>query len=376
MSGHRDSPQAGSATVAAQAERWFARMRSDRVEPVDEFRFRNWLAEDPAHEREYRLLETFWDELTAYGRADEVRAMSHVALVQTCAVEEVPAAPAYTRARRVRRWSAAAAVAVLIGGLFAANPTIYTATYETGIGGRNSHHLLEGTRITLNTDTALRVQYDLRSRRVWLENGQAHFQVTRSRFWPFEVDAGTSVVRALGTTFDVYRRGDETQVTLLEGRLRVEKARVNKKGSGPLKLTHEVNEKGSDPFLLTSMQRAAVLEPGQQVVISPRGLSDVHLANVPETTAWLYGRLVFDGERLADAVAEVNRYSPVQLTIENPDLADVRISGVFRAGGAETFVDALEASFPVQARVRDDGSLVLAANVDGPLPSHINGLSR
>lgn len=363
--------------VAIQAERWFARMRSDRIEPVDEFRFRNWLQEDPAHEREYRGVQQLWDDLSEYGHSDEVLAMRYDALAK--AGNKGPASFSSThflsflRLRGKAGMAAAAAVVLLIGTLFAVNPTIYTATYETGVGGRNSHSLLDGTRITLNTDTSLQVQYDLRSRHVRLENGQAHFEVTRSRYWPFEVDAGASVVRALGTTFDVYRRDDETRVTLLEGRVE-----VTGKGPAPQSTVHSpqsTNQPQSPSSRTTNNEkRKTVLQPGQQVVVSTRGVSDIRRASTPETTAWLHGRLVFDGERLGDAIAEVNRYSPVKLTIDDPKLANVRISGVFRAGGAETFVDALEASFPVRARVRADGNLALLANTDGPLPEHIGGL--
>lgn len=368
MNERQNTSQTGGVAAATQAERWFARMRSDRIRPVDEFRFRRWLEEDPANEREYRALETLWHDWTAFGQTDAVRTLRQE-------VNKKGSGPYLLTLRRrtVATAAAVAMAAVLIGGLFAANPTIYTATYGTGVGGRNSHHLLDGTRITLNTDTALKVQYDLRSRRVWLENGQAHFEVTRSRFWPFEVDAGASVVRALGTTFDVYRRGDEIQVTLLEGRVRVEKAAPPPAASSN---TPQITDPKPQATNHRPHNEQLILRPGQQVTVNPLGVSSIRRASLPETTAWLHGRLVFDGERLADAIAEVNRYSPVRLTIENPELADVRISGVFRAGGAETFVDALEASFPVQARVRDDGSLVLAANVDGPLPEHIGGLSR
>lgn len=341
-------PPETAASVAEQAEFWFARMRSDRRRPVDEFRFRQWLAESEAHQREYAAIEALWSELDAVGDSAGIRELRTLARIES-------APPPAVRRRRARRWTAAAAIVVaLVAGTFALNPTLYEAGYETGVGGRHAVHLLDGSRITLNTDTRLHVAYDLRGRRVRLDGGQAHFDVSHSRFWPFEVDAGSSVVRARGTAFDVYRRDGEVQVTLVQGRVEVYRPRTEVPGE-----------------TARSEPPAAVLEPGEQVSVSARGVSPVQQTSVPKTTAWLHGRLVFDEDRLEDVLAEVNRYSPVRIIVEDPVLARVRVSGVFRAGRAEGFLGALRESVPIEARRRPDGHLLITPIPGSDIPERI-----
>lgn len=354
--------------VEMQAERWFVRMRSDRRQPVDEFMFRQWLAADPAHEQAYQTLAALWADLADFAEHDALRDLRHLALHQAGLTPpgQAAAPPPLLREpvrqqRRRRRYvpmAAALAAVALVGLLWIVNPTLYQARYETGIGARHSLRLLDGTRITLNTDTALAVRYDLRSRQVQLEGGQAHFQVSRSRWWPFQVDAGSGGVRALGTAFDVYRRDGDVRVTLVEGRVQVYGA-----ADAP------------SAALVADDAASTVLAPGEQILVSPQGLSAVSTVSMPKATAWLSGRLVFDDERLRDVITEVNRYSPTRLVIEDPALAEVRVSGVFRAGRAEGFVTTLRASFPVETSRRDDGSLLLSPGADVPLPERISAPS-
>jgi len=75
--------------------------------------------------------------------------------------------------------------------------------------------------------------------------------------------------------------------------------------------------------------------------------------------AWRSPRLEFSGTRLGEAVALINRYNRVQFVIEDPELANLRVSGVFGAVNTDAFVRVLEASFDVQSERRSDHEIVL-----------------
>ncbi len=313
------------------ASAWFSRMRSDTRTVEDEIAFERWLAQDPAHEQEYLDLLGLWGELEGFQYSTEVvnaRRAANSDSQRTANDMRVFARLAGSR-RAFAGGVAFALIAIVLA--FGSFGFYSDTTYKTMVGDRRTVQLSDGSEVVLNTDTLLRVAYRPWLREVTLERGQAYFKVAHAVVRPFEVQAGTSRVRALGTAFDVQMLEDSVKVTLVEGHVAVSDA-------APM---------------------GVELNPGQAVSAQASGLTSVQTASLPKATAWLQGRLVFEDERLADAVAEINRYSPVRLVILDDALANVRINGVFRAGRAESFVDALKASFDIETQHTADGALVL-----------------
>jgi len=72
--------------------------------------------------------------------------------------------------------------------------------------------------------------------------------------------------------------------------------------------------------------------------------------------AWTRGEVVFDDLSLAEAVAEVNRYSAVPIVLAGPSaLAALRVSGQFRTGDAAGFARAVAELHGLVVRDRPDG---------------------
>ena len=147
------------------------------------------------------------------------------------AVEDHPRVQKWLRVPEVRRthiygrWAAAAVIVVAIGLAFAAvYLQVRPVQYETAVSEQRDVLLADGSRITLNTDTALTVRYAATSRRVELARGEAIFAVKHDVARPFEVVAGQTVTRALGTEFNVDRRSDRIRVSVIEGVVRVSAA--------------------------------------------------------------------------------------------------------------------------------------------------------
>jgi transmembrane sensor len=81
---------------------------------------------------------------------------------------------------------------------------------------------------------------------------------------------------------------------------------------------------------------------------------------VEAVAAWTDRHLVFRDQRLADVVAEFNRYREHPLVIDDSRLADLKIGGVFDAGDPESLVSYLATFETVHVAKPGDGSIHLS----------------
>jgi len=210
--------------------------------------------------------------------------------------------------------------------------------YRTGVGQRLAIPLSDGSLITLDTASAVRIRYTAGQRSVDLMQGQALFKVAKHQLAPFQVYAGDQRITAVGTVFDVRLEADRVRVSLLEGSVRV--ASVS-------------------PSDLGAPRREVVLDPGQ--ALEQRGaivrVSDI---NPTRTKSWIDGVLDFDDEPLASAVAEVNRYSEHKILLEGAEIRALRISGIFGAGDTERFAQTLAELFSLQVAHDTTGRIILS----------------
>lgn len=232
-------------------------------------------------------------------------------------------------------------------------------TVRTAPGEQKRFRLADGTGVLLNTDSRLRVSLNRSERRLFLDRGQAFFQVAKDRNRPFRVFAGGNEVRALGTAFEVRHMGDDVIVTLEEGRVaiyrhgRAARPSPGAEGEGTGRIRNAAS--------LAALEPAVVLAPGEQAFV--KGLLPVSVRQVDLRTvqAWRYGRLILDDAPLGETVADLNRYGGVQIVLADPKLASIRVSGVFQTGRPDDFVEAVTSAFPVDIASQDENTIVLKA---------------
>lgn len=215
---------------------------------------------------------------------------------------------------------------------------------STSIGKHGSMTLDDGSRLSLDENTALKVTFTAASRRVELLKGQAQFAVAHDATRPFIVSVGGRSVTALGTAFNVERRGSGLSVFLLEGKVVVgtADARAIERAPG-----QALGKSGT------------ILSPGDLMVIDGLGHATMHRhVSREEALAWQKGWFPLNSERLGDAVLRLNRYGPPQLEIADPRIADMRISGVFRISPRQGFLEAVSELLPVDVEwVGDEARL-------------------
>lgn len=313
---------------------WLARRDSGRWSEDDEARLQQWLAVSTARRVAYLRLKSTWD--TA-GRLRALRSgMSSTSAGGVPApgewrrspfFEQSPGSPSIPGGRHRKLIAAVAASIVIVVSVgFVAYQHWGTSgdRYETPVGGLASVPMLDGSNVTLNTDSLIRVAVTETERSVELQQGEAFFDVAKDPSRPFVVRAGTKRIVAVGTQFTVQRFGDDVRVLVTEGKVRLE-------------------GEESPPVLIAA---GSVARADGSAVVVRKALPP----QVDELLSWREGYLRFHETALADAVAEMNRYNTRKIFIEDPELAAIRISGTFRPTQYEAFVRVLQEGFSIQAR--------------------------
>jgi transmembrane sensor len=303
------------ADIEARAARWLLQREEPDWSERDEAALDAWLAGATAHRVAFYRLEAGWR------KADRLAALRRPA---------DRGAETWIYRRRSAVIAAGIAAAAGIAGVLWIQP-LSSTRYTTDVGAHRTVTLADGSQVQLNTATRLRASIDRDTRTVWLESGEAYFEVTHLAGRPFVVHAGDRQVTVLGTKFSVRRLGSEVKVTVLEGRVRVE----GPGGSG-------------------GMQQA-VVDPGAELLA--QGVSTVvvktSVDKVATELSWRSGILTFEGTSLGDAVAEFNRYNVEQIIVD-PNSSAVRIGGVFDASNTEGFVRLLHEAYGLRVERSGD----------------------
>jgi transmembrane sensor len=325
--------------IDAIAGDWLARRDSGQWTDEDQRRFEDWLNESPLHRVTYLRLEHVWERserLKALG-AGVPRGVIPPANRWNLSpfFEQRESAPT----RRAHGLRALAAGIVLAAG-FAAAYHFWPSgsSYSTPIGGLASVPMADGSNVTLNTNSEIRVSVTQKERRIDLEHGEAFFQVAHDEMRPFVVHAGDKRVIAVGTQFSVRREADDIRVVVTEGKV------VVKTGAGDGPGSTESAAAGT----IAQASDAGVLLQTQQ------------LAAAEEALSWRHGVLVFRQMTLAEASAEFNRYNARKIVIEDPAVASLRVAGSFRANNVDAFVRLLERGYPLHVEERNDGFFLSA----------------
>lgn len=232
--------------------------------------------------------------------------------------------------RKPRKAVVVTVLAVLLAaGLGWLDPAYQRQSYASAIGERRVLELADGSRMTLDSNSRATVEWHLRSRRVELQAGQALFDVSKTVFRPFQVEAGATRVRVLGTLFSVDRLDQAVRVTLVRGKVDVDSA------DG----------------------RHVQLAPGQQVEVRQGQRLQPISVDAEAAIAWKDNRLVFDHTPLADALAQIQRYRTPPIRLDDPSLAGLPITGVFDSSKVEDLLALLPSILPLSLNIESDGTL-------------------
>jgi transmembrane sensor len=321
-------------SLPGSAAEWDARLRAADCTDAERDAFAIWCRSSPRHQQDYATLQAMLAALRESGEVPEIRALRESALNA--------APPIGERRRHWLPWGLAAAVLVIVGvtTIRGYSPTdvrqMPPPAYATAIGERSTTRFEDGSVAVLNTNTQLEVDFAGSERLVTLLRGQALFEVAKDPARPFIVIAGEQRITAIGTVFDVRYEGDAVQVTLVEGVVDVTSA-------PPAGTNLRAAVRTPEPVRLAAGQQLVTT-----AIVTPT-MPQVATADLERATMWQQGRVFFEDAPLSEAVAEMNRYSTVQVVVADQAMDRYRVNGMFRTGQQSHFVDALEQYYPLKA---------------------------
>jgi transmembrane sensor len=319
MDEHENPPDTDR-RIALDARDWIVRLTSGHVSDADIQRFKLWRDSSPAHRRAFDRERVFWHQLQALDSSSDGMPPFQ------------PPVPARRKAVARRALlvgggavATAAAVAVAVPWL----EPWWSADFATTVGDQAAFTLPDGSVATLNTDSAIAVNFTPRLRLVSLLKGEAEFKVSPASNAPFRVAALGGNSDALGTVFSVRTLADRATVTVTEGHVRV---------VGP-----------ADPMGLDEASAGGVeLRAGEQTNYVAGGMPQVaSAADMEVATAWRSGRVIFEGRPFANAMTELNRYLPERIVIGPAVDANLPVSAIFKTSEA---LDAVRALARTQGR--------------------------
>jgi transmembrane sensor len=310
--------------IETRAAEFVARRDRGDWQVQDQAELDAWLAEGAEQRVAWLRLDAAWD------RAERL------------SVLRSPSGLPKRRVQPARQWMAlAAAFALIVAvGVGAAvhrfMPT--TKSYATEIGGTETVPLADGSRLQLNTNTQLRAAVSAGVRDVWLDRGEAWFEVAHDPRHPFRIHAGDRVVTVLGTKFSVRRDGEDVRVVVAEGRVRVD----------------DLRPRATAPTTIVSRGDVLLAKADSTLVA---GRTEADMNNV---LSWRRGVLVFNQSTLAEAAAEFNRYNRRKLVISDEAAAAIRIGGSFQAENIDDFARLLEQGFGLKVQQKD-GEIIVSS---------------
>jgi len=342
-----------TAEVEEAAAAWVWRLDDEDVSERDRDDFEQWLRRDSRHRRAFEELGGVWRSLDELAEAKrEERVATFVAEERRLYTAASPK-PARRRLRRLAPWGMAASLAIVVGALSWFQRDNEAQTLATAVGQQRSTMLADGSVVQLNTNTILETHFSRDQRVVYLRKGEALFTVAHNTERPFLVHAGNMVVRAVGTEFNVRIRDTrDIEVIVAEGRVAVESQREQELPSGASRPELAIKRE------LTAGQRLETAAAASEAEIAPAALSN--------TLAWREGAVVFDGEPLVQAIAELNRYSDTRLVVTDPSIHNLRVGGRFRTGDIDGFLEALTKAFPVTTHRASDHVVYINARASAP----------
>jgi transmembrane sensor len=325
------------AEIDEEAAAWIWRLDSTAGSAIDQLAFDAWLRQDSRHRRAMEELSKVWEALD--GLAEAKRG-------ERIATFTDAAKRAASRARHFWWFAVAATIAVVVAGAGWLQTGNEIQTLATAVGQHRNVTLVDGSIVTLNTNTILETVLTRSVRQLYLRKGEAHFQVAHDRSRPFLVHAGDAVVRAVGTEFEVRLHADQhVDVLVNEGRVEVQAA-------GPV-LPPDPGAH-AQPARVTTVR---ALSAGEQLSTASAAYAIVPVSSeqLSSELAWRQGAIIFDGESLSSAVSEIERYTDARIVVSDAGVAALRVGGRFRTDDVQGFLDGLQAALPVTIRRTADG---------------------
>jgi transmembrane sensor len=312
-----------------EAVNWMLRFKTGLATRDEVAAFGEWCCQDAAHAKAFADMRGLWDAVGQAGKP----------LFDPKALDELAAERVAQSALLGRRAFLTGAIAAsAAGAAYAAiHPPLnlwpslaeMTADYRTATGEQRQVALASDIAIDMNTQTSIRLRPVADdAERIELISGEG---LVKSSSRALEVMAGPGNARAANAVFNIRRDGDKVIVTCVEGQVRV-----------------------------VCRSSSVDLTSSRQVSYTEVGLGSVLQTELLSITSWRDGFLVFHNVRLADVIAEINRYRPGRIIVMNATLAQRPVDGRFYLARLNEVVEKFENAFSAHVTRLPGGVVILS----------------
>ena len=310
------------------------RWRRKETSPAETEQAENWLQEARLSDEQFQELmcscavaEQF-DNMKA---VDTPNALSKI----NSRIQAADRQALQAKSKRLWRWRAFAASVLLVFGamlfLFFGNrqkdACVAWTMLETEANEQVEYSLPDGSKVLLNANTRLAFASDFKVKRLLKLEGEAFFEVESDKEHPFEVSAGSLVVQAVGTAFNVmaYAQAKKIETTLVEGKVNL------------LKRSEEKNERLGSMFPgeiseFDEVERSLKIESG----FSRNRLG------------WISGQMVLKNDLLEDVLLRMECLNDVKFVMPEALKKRYRLNGTFEEESMREILEVIELSVPVR----------------------------
>jgi len=320
----------------AEASDWIAKLDRE-LTAAESTELQQWLAQSAAHRAALLEVAALWDKMDSLQRLADL-------FPQT----EKKSRP------QLQHWGLAASVAVVAALLtFWWQPALLSPTqntsatlvstqssYQTRVGETNTIELPDQSKLVLNTNSFVVVKYSAKARIIELQRGEIMIDVAHDNNRPLSVVAGGKIIQAVGTAFNVQVQDSQVELIVTDGKVRVETALA-----GMI-----ADEQRLAQRLPTT---ALAISKGEKVALDASGQQEEKVLKIDEidiaaSLSWRSGNLIFRGETLAEAVAEISRYTDIQFELaDDAKLKDIHVAGMFKTGDVNGLLAVFKSNFNI-----------------------------
>lgn len=225
--------------------------------------------------------------------------------------------------------------------------------YQTGVGESNTINLPDNSKIVLNTNSFVQVRYTSSARIIDLQRGEIHIDVAHDKTRPLSVIAGGKVIQAVGTAFNVEVRNELVELIVTDGKVLVA-SRDN-----------TIAKTDIDEIAIRLPKNSLAISKGEKIDLDLTGntiekVIKVDPIEVAASLSWRHGNLIFRGESLAEAMAEISRYTDITFELSGDEqLQQVQVAGMFKTGDVTGLLEVLSNNFNISYKRVGNDKIIL-----------------
>ena len=214
-------------------------------------------------------------------------------------------------------------------------------TLTVPYGKRFALKLSDGTKVHLNAGSSLRYPVKFiegQNRQVFVETGEAYFNVAKDTKHPFIVSNNKINVRVLGTQFNLSSYPEDSTITtvLVEGSVRL----------------YASNEE-------YNINKSTILEPGYKAEWNKIKKSiTIEKADIDVHTAWINGRVILKHMKFDDIIKKLERHYNIEIVNNNTSLGKEFITATFDIETIEQVFEVINELHPIAYKIMNNIILI------------------